>query len=150
MTAAHAVEPAVNGLTDSNEISQGQATALAALLAELRPEWKARSILSMLWQNRSDHPFAELAVAAVRCAVVRSNETPAMIFLDGPHWRAPVAAKPGAPVSASGQDMSPECETHPGTKAWECRYCGKDKKPMPPNFRAMVEASRNQPSESEI
>lgn len=67
-------------------ITEPQAQALAKLLHELRPDWATKSLLQMLWQHRDGHPFPELAAAAVTAANTPTNRTPAIIFLDGPHW----------------------------------------------------------------
>lgn len=69
-------------------IKEPQANALANLLHELRPDWAIKPLLGMLWQHRDKHPFPELTAAAVTAANTPTNRTPAIIFLDGPHWHA--------------------------------------------------------------
>lgn len=80
-------------------ITESQARALAALLHELRPEWVAASILTLLWEHRDEHPFPDLCTAAVTVANDPTKRTPGIIFMDGPHWH------PTRPQAATGQQF---------------------------------------------
>jgi hypothetical protein len=63
--------------------------AIANLIHQLRPEWDTTGIMSALVTARLRVGVtpADLAIAAVKAASNPSNRTPAIIPLDGDHWR---------------------------------------------------------------
>lgn len=68
-------------------ITEPQAQSLAKLLHEIRPDWITTSLLNLLWQHRDNHELPTLAAAAIAAANNPLNRTPAVIFMDGPHWQ---------------------------------------------------------------
>ena len=68
-------------------ISHKQATTLAAFIATLRPDWQTPGIVAAIGQAREVAPADEVAHAAIRAAVDAKNRTPAVIPLEGVHWR---------------------------------------------------------------
>lgn len=84
-------------------ISRSQAEHLAALVHAIRPDWDAPGILAALVKVRT-RPLALVAYAAVRAAENTSNRTPAVIALDGTHWRPPTAAELPTPIPPSKCD----------------------------------------------
>lgn len=106
-------------MTDFPELTKNQATLLAHTLHEIRPDWGINSMMKLLWEHRAAHPFADLALAAVKAAVVPTNRTPMVVFLPGRHWdrddRPREAPPPGPP-----------CEDHPENQAHNCHCCRGD------------------------
>lgn len=76
-------------------LSHDQATKLATLVNALRPDWDKAGILDALGKARHLGTATEVSIAAIRCAESAKNRTPAVIALDGEHWRPP-KADPGA------------------------------------------------------
>ena len=104
------------------EISQAQAQALAGFLAALRPGWDAPGIVAALCKARHRADVAEVAIAAIRAAVDPSNRTPAVIALDGAHWREP------QPATVRHEPLQPprpaeQCPQHPGRHRDSCGLC---------------------------
>jgi hypothetical protein len=107
-------------LTDSPELTQTQATLLAHILHEIRPDWAITSMMSLLWEHRAAHPFPALVIAAVRAASTPTNRTPAVIFMEGKHWRADGDQPREQPPPG------PACEDHPEQQAHICHCCKAD------------------------
>jgi hypothetical protein len=62
--------------------------ALAFVVNAVRPDWDRPGVLAKLNQaTAAGKPLGQLAVAAIRAALDESNRTPAVIPLDGAHWR---------------------------------------------------------------
>lgn len=62
--------------------------ALAVLVHEIRDEWDEHGALSVI-RKLSDKPLADVAAAALYCAVKRTDQrTPACIGFPGEHWQA--------------------------------------------------------------
>lgn len=59
--------------------------AIAVLVTKLRPDWDVRGVMAALSQVKDREPGL-VAIAAIRCALVPSNRTPAVIALGGAHW----------------------------------------------------------------
>jgi hypothetical protein len=68
-------------------MSHQQATTLAAFVHTLRPDWDVPGIVAALGQVRDRAVAGEVAVAAIRAATDHGNRTPAVIAMDGKHWR---------------------------------------------------------------
>jgi hypothetical protein len=64
-------------------------TAIAELLHHIRPDWDKPGILTHLdtARLRVGVTPATLAIAAIKAAANPTNRTPAVIPLDGDHWR---------------------------------------------------------------
>ena len=99
-------------------ITDDQARALAHLVAALRPGWDVAGIRSALSSARHRAPAHELAIAAIRCTQGDAR-TPAVIAMDGPHWRTPGASTTTAP---SRTEKCPEVG-HGSFLAWNCGAC---------------------------
>ena len=97
------------------------ASTLAHLLHFIRPEWSVRSLTSLILANRGHASFPALCEAAVRVARNPVKKTPAVIFMDGPHWVAD-------PVAGVSLPRGPACEDHPEEVALRCRCCLADVK----------------------
>lgn len=115
------------------ELDATQARALAALVAALRPGWDEAGILAALHQARTRATAVDVAVAALRCAALETNRTPAVIPLDGAHWGEPTA------VPSTRQ---PRChlEGHEHELAINCRICKADRELAAPAYDAPVPA----------
>lgn len=86
------------------EIQLDKATAehLAAVVAALRSDWDERGIVAALAQARDRGDVSQVAMAAIRAAADPSNRTPAVIAMEGPHWREkPAAARIKDPAYAT-------------------------------------------------
>lgn len=68
-------------------INHQQGRTLAKYIHELRPDWDVPGIEYALGQARSMASGPDLAIAAIKAATSAHNRTPAIIGLDGPHWR---------------------------------------------------------------
>lgn len=78
------------------EMTKDEATELARFVAKIRERvpggtWHRAGIEDALGQARHRAPAPDLACAAIRAAVSPSNRTPAIIGMDGPHWREATA-----------------------------------------------------------
>ena len=121
----------------SEEIPPETLAPLAELLNRMRPDWDLPGIKRTIWNARRQPDHNLFIIAAVRAASNHGNRTPAVIPLEGSHWRD----KPAPPATArttgpDGNDTSEECDRHPGIKAWECRTCRKGS-PRPANFEEL-------------
>lgn len=76
----------------TNPMTHRQATTLAAFIHELRGDWDTHGVLDAIGKARDLAPGPDLACAAIRAASLASNRTPAVIGMDGPHWRGTTAA----------------------------------------------------------
>lgn len=74
------------------ELTHKQATTLAAFLHELRGDWDRPGIIAELGKARAMAPASDLAIAAVRAASDPNNRTPAVIGMEGAHWRGSAVA----------------------------------------------------------
>jgi hypothetical protein len=143
----------------SSELTEKQAQIIAAAWHELRPRWGVPALLTLLGKNRGHAPFGDLLRAGINAAMDPAVATPAVIFLDGPHWltveraalraaesaaTAAVAAvvrtaSTTAPARRGGNDTSEDCPNHPTVKAWDCRPCRRAD-PPPANLRERIAA----------
>ena len=86
------------------EMTRDEAHDLARYVARIRARlghqhtWDRPGIEDALARARGMAPGPELAVAAIRAAANPGNRTPAIIALDGPHWRAPDTRPKTPPV----------------------------------------------------
>lgn len=96
------------------ELTQPQATALAALLNQIRPDWGAKSLMTLLWDHRHQPDYAALCQAAVTKARDTTCKTPAPIFTPGPHWTA---------EDRAALPQGPPCVDHATFSAHNCPCC---------------------------
>ena len=89
--------------------------AIAHLVARVRPEWHQPGVMAVL-RDCPDDKLADTAIAAIICARDRADQvTPAVIALDGSHWR----------IGASG---SAETDAKPAlTPSTRCGTCYRDR-----------------------
>jgi len=106
-------------MTTIEPMTNAQASALADMLAELRPkDWRKPQLLKLFWEHRTEHPFADLALAAVRAAANPAVKSPDVIFMPGAHWDMPEIKTP-AP-------RPDPCPDHIGEPSHACRCCRAD------------------------
>lgn len=100
------------------KFTQEHAKHLATLIQSLRPEWDLPGINDALYRAKDRGDAIEVCVGALRGSVP-SNRTPAVIPLDGNHWRDTVAAHSAKRVAAAD-------------KASHCERCGIVHTPLSP------------------
>lgn len=89
------------------KFSPDHSKALAALIQSLRPDWDLPGINDALYRAKDRGDAIEVCVGALRGSVP-TNRTPAVIPLDGNHWRDTVAAHVAKRVTAA--DKAVHCE----------------------------------------
>lgn len=99
-----------------------QATHLANLLNQLRPEWDINSMMTLFGNNRTFAPFPALVEAAVKVARNPAKKYPNVIFMTGNHWDTT------APDIGAQAPAGPPCEDHDTEPAHNCRSCIADTK----------------------
>jgi hypothetical protein len=111
----------------SQDTTHPALTAIAELLHHIRPDWDKPGILTHLdtARLRVGVTPATLAIAAIHAATNPTNRTPAVIPLDGEHWRNP-AVTPHRNVAPPRR--ADWCPSHIGEYADNCRGCAADTK----------------------
>lgn len=76
------------------EMTRTEARNLARYIAEMRsrsggPHWDTPGIEDALAKARTIAPSPDLALAAIKAAREPGNRTPAIIGMEGAHWRTP-------------------------------------------------------------
>lgn len=71
----------------TNHMTYKQGQALARFIATMRPDWDTPGIEDALGKARSLAPCGDLAIAAIKAASAATNRTPAVIAMEGAHWR---------------------------------------------------------------
>lgn len=106
--------------------SHNEAQRLAAMANALRPDWPARSVLSILERDHTAQPFQDLAVALAFVATDPATKTPARLAEPGPWWNATLAT-PSTPDVGPGR--APRCEQdgHWHERAANCRLCASER-----------------------
>jgi hypothetical protein len=91
---------------NDQKFSPEHAKHLTELVRSLRPEWDRPGIADAIWKARDKGSAIDVCAAAIKACVL-SNRTPAVIPLDGNHWRevTPAVSRPRAADKAS------HCET---------------------------------------
>ena len=111
------------------QLTRDQGEALVAVIHELRPDWNDAGIKAALIKASDLGTFAELCVAACRCAANPEARTPAFIAEHtAPHWQTT--------TPATTRPMPRMCVDHPTERASGCRICFKAAVPMPDGFAA--------------
>lgn len=82
------------GIALFGQLTHDQAKAAAKCINALRPDWDVPGIIDALGRARGRGDAPTVVMAAIRAATAPSNRTPAVIWLDGAHWRAPEPARP--------------------------------------------------------
>jgi hypothetical protein len=106
----------------NEEITQPQAVALAALIRSLRldsegrPDWDASGIDTQIAACRTRGTAWDVAHAALYAAEDRTNRTPRVIALAGPHWTR------GKPLGEGGPIRFTRC-TEPGHGSFPAHNC---------------------------
>lgn len=113
-------------------VTDQQARAVAFLLNQLRPDWGAGSLLTLIGKH-PDVELGPLIVAAATKALEPSCATPAPIYHPGPHWITK--------QSRAALPRPEPCPQHVGEMAHNCRCCAADRKALPPEHEAAAEAA---------
>lgn len=94
-------------------ITHDQAKRLADLIHSLRGDWDVKGILAALYEAGGKGGNFDVAQAAIRAAASPANRTPAIIALEGAHWRfdEPTQANRSRPATTHPQ-MCTKCR-HP-------------------------------------
>jgi len=95
-------------------IDHTQATALAAFVGRIRPDWDHPGIVAAIGKARSLGSAAAIGAALCRLAENRELRTPAMLAEPGTHWSGTTVAKLPPPIM---------CAEHPHQPARECPDC---------------------------
>lgn len=107
-------------------LTHDQAKAAARCIAALRPEWDAPGILDALGRARGRGDAPTVVIAALRAAMNPTNRTPAVIPLDGAHWRPDAPDAKGAARQPAKAGALEECQIHVGEYVDRCRGCAAD------------------------
>lgn len=94
-------------------ISHDQAKHLAAFLNSIRGDWDKPGILDALAKARDRADVHDLAIAAIRASLNAKARTPAVIGMDGAHWREP-----------EPQEQPTVSRLNPGTPQHDCHRDG--------------------------
>lgn len=113
-----------------------QGEAIAALMSALRADWDYPGCFAAVGAVKDRNPH-DVAMAAVRLCATTEAKTPAVLKIDGPHWREKVA--PSLALFPPRKDEA--CPKHPGEWPGTCRGCASDRiagelgqrPPRPPN-----------------
>jgi hypothetical protein len=96
-------------------IDHTQATALAAFVGRIRPDWDHPGIVAAIGKARSLGSAAAVGAALCRLAENLELRTPAMLAEPGNHWGGTSVASRQAPSM---------CPDHPTEKAGACLVTG--------------------------
>ena len=93
--------------TNTHTASQDDILWISQLVSNIRPDWPAAAVASVLQAHAHQADAADLAVAAIRAAQNTEYHTPKVIGWRGPHWNG--------------------CKTAPGRlqTGQRCGICGK-------------------------
>ncbi len=108
---------------------------IAGAVTKLRPDWSAKSVLTVLRNHHADRAYADLAVALVAVAVDPKSKTPARIGEHGPWWVAAYVAS----TDATPGPAAPDCPRHDGEPSGRCGRCAAEAVPSP-GLRSLVSA----------
>lgn len=132
------------------EMTQTEASDLARFLERLRKrmsgdDWHKPGIENALGAARGRAPAPDLAIAAIRAASEPTNRTPAVIGMDGPHWRE--ASKPPRPLQVEAHERCTVCSEHQSRcrEKWagDHEFTGPAKPPEPEVVAGHVAALRS-------
>lgn len=93
---------------------------IAAAAHQLRPDWPASSVATLIRKNLADRPRRDVAVALAWVACETATSTPARVLETGPWWRAAgvegtTRREPFDPTTTCGICGQPEhrCNANP-------------------------------------
>src|SRR3954467_8200958 len=89
-------------MTDNREITDLGIRALAAFVADQRPDWDAPGVVAALRAEREHYDAWQLAAAMIRRAADPANLTPRLQTFDGEGGFVACRRHPGAPVRTDG------------------------------------------------
>ncbi len=112
-----------------NQITHDQATKLAAFINALRPDWDKPGVIDALGRARGKGSATAVAIAAIKAASSPTNRTPAVLHLDGEHWRT--RPETNHQNTATPPKRSDWCPMHIGELAHNCRACAADRLAAP-------------------
>lgn len=93
---------------NENEISR-----IAAAISDLRPDWPAASIRSLLKRPElKNKPRRDVAVALVWVACEADTKTPARVIEAGPWWKAANAESAGTTIAHTGRTVGRAADPH--------------------------------------
>lgn len=69
-------------------MNEHEAQRIAAAMHQLRPDWPASSLLTLIRKNLMDRPRRDVTVALAWVACESGTATPARVLESGPWWRA--------------------------------------------------------------
>lgn len=110
-------------------LTLAQAKEIARSIHAIRSDWDKPGIEDALARARFLGDPATVAIAAHRAAATHGNRTPAVIALDGPHWRD-AEKPPHFPAPTAGERCSTCSEREP-----VCRARWGDDHEFAPDFR---------------
>ena len=112
-------------------VTDQQARAVAFLLNQLRPDWGAGSLLTLIGKH-PDIELGPLIIAATTKALEPTCATPAPVWAPGPHW--PVKARAALPPPQ-------RCPVHVSYPQHNCGGCRADKLAQPPEHEAATDVA---------
>ena len=118
-------------------IDKADAERIAQAIHDLRPEWPAQSVLTLIG-NHDDlrtRAYRDLAVALTFVACDPASLTPGRVREQGPWWQHTTAQK--ATVSA----VTTRCPEHPQHAAWNCPDCDAEAAPPPDGWTTTARAA---------
>jgi hypothetical protein len=102
-----------------------EATRIAAAINQLRPDWPAPSLRTLLARPElATRPRRDVAVALTWVACESTTQTPARVLEHGPWWRA---AQTGSDATRHPPRRGQACNHHPGEWPDTCRGCAGDR-----------------------
>ena len=107
-------------------MNEVEISRIAAAISDLRPDWPASSIRSLL--NRPElrnRPRRDVAVALAWIACETETNTPARVIEPGPWWRAASVETAGLPPRPPSNATA--CPIHPGGHRDNCSGCASDR-----------------------
>lgn len=113
-------------------ITKNQATNLATLLHDIRPDWGIQALITLIGKNRNHADLPQLAKAAITIATNPDKKTPAIIFLDGSHWNTHTTK----PLQTTQPPTELHCHEHntPETQCKNQHYAT----PIPHQLRTQI------------
>ena len=107
---------------NENEISR-----IAAAISDLRPDWPAASIRTLLKSPElKSKPRRDVAVALTWVACEVDTKTPKRVLESGPWWRAAAVENPGTTI-ARPPKADEVCPSHPASHRDNCAGCAADR-----------------------
>ena len=109
----------------------------------LRPDWPARSLLTLIRDNLAARPYRDVVLALGWVATDPTTRTPARVLQDGPWWE--IGRPATKPATKTTHVPEHPCPDHPQHRSWACPECASDFAPMPDSARALINEVRKRP-----